>query len=331
MRRSEVKWFWAAFLVLAACGGGGGETSGGAAGTGGAGGSGQGGAGGSGQGGAGGQGQGSGGSGQGGAGGEAPETVACDQCFPFESLPTALRQKAEQLLLEALDTEALYTIAGDLKPMSSGFAKLTFPEQDPTSAEAEDLRTILKAWTCTSAISADVQIFTKAYNGKKYVDGLVFRWPRFSGTIVQYQPFFDTLAITPAMDPLAAVNVVDADPTTKRFRAYGYFFGYPDHAVDFFVAAAEHEAQTGDFVERDFISIPTYASPTGNFVYAVPKGHVKNDADNALAAKAAPILTAYEGRRAQFIGAGKPGVVALLRAWFDDGAGQCAPSYAKAP
>jgi len=45
---------------------------------------------------------------------------SASDCFPFERLPSALQPKAEALLLKALDGEALYTIAGGLKPMSSG-------------------------------------------------------------------------------------------------------------------------------------------------------------------------------------------------------------------
>jgi hypothetical protein len=34
------------------------------------------------------------------------------QCFPVEKLPPALRAKSEEMLLKALDTEALYTLVG---------------------------------------------------------------------------------------------------------------------------------------------------------------------------------------------------------------------------
>jgi hypothetical protein len=43
------------------------------------------------------------------------------ECFPFERLSAEQRKRGEELLLKALDNEALYTIVGGLKPMSSGF------------------------------------------------------------------------------------------------------------------------------------------------------------------------------------------------------------------
>lgn len=99
-------------------------------------------------------------------------------------------------------------------------------------------------------------------------------------------------------------------------------------AVDFFVEAEEQEAMTGQFVERDFIHIPTFEADTGRFVYAVPKGHVENEDDAALRARAAPVLTRYTQLRADAIGDGKPGVLQLVRAWFDDGDGNCSPRHA---
>lgn len=270
------------------------------------------------------------GGGQGGSTVAPPEDVECTACFPFEALPAELQPEAEKLLLEALDNEALYSILGDLKPMSSGFAAAEFPAADTSSPEVDRLRTILGAFHCTDRLTGAVQVFAQAFDGKKQVEALVFHRPRFAETITQYPDPFVALGVDAGMDPLAAVDIVDADPTTKRFRAYGYLFGYPKHAVDFFVAAEESEAMTGTFVERDFVHIPTYSSPTNRFTYAVPKGHMKNDDDVALAERAAPVLAAYKKVRAEFVGAGKPGVIALVRAVMGDGDGRCSPANAAA-
>lgn len=53
------------------------------------------------------------------------------ECFPFEKLSPEKRKKAEEMLLKALDSEALYTIVGGLKPMSSGFASFQFTIREP--------------------------------------------------------------------------------------------------------------------------------------------------------------------------------------------------------
>lgn len=255
-------------------------------------------------------------------------TVSCDACFPLEELSAPLRTQAEQLLLKALDAEALYTIASELKPMSSGFVSLKFPAAQPEPAQLDELRQMLARWRCTSELSAAVQIFSATHNGEKYADGVVFHRARFDATLTRYAQLFSEIGIAPGTEPLAAVDKMDADPTTRRFSGYGHLFGYPEYAVDFFVQAAEEERKTGRFVERDFIQIPTYVSVQGRFVYAVPKGHVEREEDRSLRGRAEQVLARYRELRAQHIGVGKDGVLALVRSWFDDGNGRCSPRHA---
>ena len=255
--------------------------------------------------------------------------VPCEECFPLEQLPGDLRAQAEALLLVALDREALYTIAADLKPMSSGFAELSYPADEPAPPELDELRTILAAFTCTPELTAEVQVFHASFDGVAYADGLVFHRPRVVETVETFAEVFAPLGVSAEQPPLTIVDAVDADPTTLRFRGYGHLFGYPAYAVDFFAEAAEHEAMTGDFVERDFIHIPTFESAEGRFVYAVPEGHQENAEDLALRARAATVLDRYTDLRAQSIGDGKPGVLHLVRTWFDDGTGRCSPRHAR--
>ena len=253
--------------------------------------------------------------------------VACDECFPFEQLPPSLQTRAEMLLLTALDREALYTIAADIKPMSSGFVSLSYPATEPP-AELDELRQIFAAWTCTPELSAGLQVFHQTYDGVAYADGVVFHTPRVAGVVEQFSEVFAAIGVAGDDPAMVIVDAVDADPTNNRFRGYGHLFGYPAHAVDFFVEAEEQEAMTGEFVERDFIHIPTFEADEGRFVYAVPKGHQENEDDAALRARAAPVLTRYKQLRAEAIGDGKPGVLQLVRTWFDDGDGNCSPRHA---
>lgn len=256
-------------------------------------------------------------------------TVACGVCFPLEALPMSLRMRGEELLLKALDAEALYTIAADIKPMSSGFVSLTYPANQPESTEVGELRQILARFTCTSAISAGVQTFAATYSGERYVEGVFFHRRRFDETVSAYKQLFTEIGAVAGAEPLSVVEKVDADATTRRFAGYGHLFGYPSYAVDFFVSAAEEERKTGKFVERDFIQLPTYISPRGRFVYAVPKGHVENDEDRALRLRTEKVLERYRALRQTYIGPDKPGVLSLVRTWFDDGKGRCAPQHAR--
>jgi len=296
--------------------------------------------------------------------------VSRGECFPFEKMPAEQRKAADELLLKALDEEALYTIVGGLKPMSSGFRSIQIqtglPRVTITEAEAavgelgpkkseelsteeksrlsqskqalerrdalkkaDQTREILAQWRCGDELFADLQHFAKQFDGKRFLDALVINRPRLRTALTEKADFFSRWGITANSHPLEVVYAVDTEETSARFAGYGYLFGYPDHAVRFFVQAADEEIFTGKFVTRDFISIPTVERETNNFVYVVPKGHVENDADKALKAKAAPILAAYRTRRAEYIGDGKKGVVEMLRDWFCDSQGRCSPSNAK--
>lgn len=79
-----------------------------------------------------------------------------------------------------------------------------------------------------------------------------------------------------------------------RFKAYGYLFGYPDHAVDFFVQAARIQDQGGDFVAREFYQVPVSNGKEGRFVYAVPKGYGSEEVDERLKGKAEVLLNRFK-------------------------------------
>lgn len=249
-------------------------------------------------------------------------------CFPFESLPAELRGRAETLLLKALDSEALYTIASDIKPMSSGFVSLQIDVASPDLADADALRQILAAWTCGGEIRATLHHFAAVYNGKRPVDAVVFNLPRMRALLGGRAAFFGPYGLSPSADPLEALMAIEYDQTSARLRGYGYLFGYPDYAVDFFVEASDSQKQTGTFVEREFISLPAVLGDR-RFVYAAPKGHQLNDADRTLRSRAERVYDAYVARRARHItGGSASGVLPLIREWFDNGRGDVRPSNA---
>lgn len=297
------------------------------------------------------------------------QSVSRNDCFAFEKFAPEQRKKAEQLLLKALDGEALYTIAGGLKPMSSGFqssqlqvalprisvaeaettikelgakkpeelskeetprlnrAKQTI-ERQQTLEKINETKAIFEKWRCGNDFYADVQHFAQVFEGKRYYDTVVFSRPSLRKMITEKIDFFSRIGITPNSHPLEVLYAVEYNDTSQRFGGYGYLFGYPDYAVRFFVEANDDEKFTGKFVERDFVSLPTIAGEN-RFVYVVPKGHVQNEADKALRAKAEKIFTEYKRRRDEYIGDRKKGVVELVRDWFCDSNNQCSTTNIK--
>lgn len=255
-----------------------------------------------------------------------PAGSGATDCFPFERLPETLRPRARDLLLNALDGEALYTIASDLKPMSSGFYSTQITIASPDVRAADDVRQVLQAWTCGGEIAATVHHFAAVYEGRRPLEGVVFNIPAMRRLIERRESFFAGYGISRSADPLEALMAIEYDATSARLRGYGYFFGYPEYAVDFFVKAADEQKVTGTLVPRDFLSLPT-ARGERRFVYATPKGHQPNDADAALKAAVDRVFADYMKRRARYIaGNDSTNVLALVREWFDDGRGVVKPS-----
>ncbi len=241
------------------------------------------------------------------------EAAVSADCFSLDGLPPEQRARAEALFLAMLDSEALYTIAADLKPMSSGYVRFQFEVAKPELADIETTRALLARFRCGDHFYADVLTFAAVYDGKRYAEGVVFNRAALERAIRAHPAYFAPFGLTPNAHPMAVVHTVEQAEQAARWRGYGYLFGYPDAAVDFFVTAGISQAETGKFVERDFRHIPTQTRDTGGFTWAVPKGSAETDEEKHLRTRALAVLEDYRARRARLIGEGKPGVVALLR------------------
>jgi hypothetical protein len=257
------------------------------------------------------------------------------ECFPVEKLPPELRAKSEALLLKALDTEALYTIVGGLKPMSSGVASFQFSVVNPDLKKIEETRQMLATWRCGDTLYADVHHFAKTFVDPKtkdemrFAEGVIFNRTAAAAALTRRPEFFAPYGLTASAHPLEILMAIEYSAPGPRWRGQGYLFGFPDYAVDFFVNAGTEQEKTGQFVKRDFYSIPVFSGGERRFVWAVPAGHQERDEDRAIKQKAEQILAEYKLRRARFIGTGKPGVIHLLRDWFDDGRGVCSLTNAQ--
>jgi hypothetical protein len=248
--------------------------------------------------------------------------------LPIESLTAESKKLSEELLLAALDSEALYTIVGQIKPVSEGFWGTYFPMEFADLSEIEKVREAVKPWSKGGCFAADVLIYEKQQFGRRYASLYLAHAPTLQTVMSKQAKFFNRFG--PACDlPVHQVMMTIERSTSpeERWRGFGFVFGYPEYAIDFFVGAGLHQRETGEFIERDFRHIPTFGSKQGRFVYAVPKTSPLRSEDTDLLKRAEPILTEYRRRRAQYIGDGKSGPVELLRDWFDDGSGNCHPNH----
>ncbi len=239
--------------------------------------------------------------------------------FAIERLPAPLQTSAETLLLKLLDSEALYTLVGGLKPLSTGLETIKIGPSETEAQRTAALRLILPALSCGTEVQVGLWPLAHRWGSNRYVDLAVWSSPATARTIARYSPLFARLNVTPKTPPLSVAMLLERARPEDANRGLGYLYGYPRYAVDFF--CDKKKSRT-----CDYFSVPTFS---GKFVYAVPKGSKPRLEDIAFKESARLILGEYKRRRAAYIGPGKPGPAKLLRDWFDDGSGHCSPENAR--
>lgn len=223
-----------------------------------------------------------------------PRTTNSTSCgFPLSSLPSELQAEARTTLQDLLDHEGLYTVFSDLKPMSTGFWSTRYPEAEGEPIAVQNMRQILATFRIEQQITAGVLVFNNSYEGTRFAEGFVANLPVLKRLIEQHTEFFQSLGLNTHSSAQEIIETVDRAEPTKRYRGFGLLFGYPQHAVDFFVTAHQQQQETGNFVERDFFHVETFSQEKGAFVWAVPKGHTPNDADLKIQKQAKLVLERY--------------------------------------
>lgn len=233
---------------------------------------------------------------------------------PYKKLSSDDKRLTDTLIKKVLDNEGLYTVVSGLKPISSvtelslkitnadtlqrGKSKIT----DTASADLQKLKryqNIVNSldfgdlkWMISPyrLFQKDIRTMQISIHRQSLIDSLLH---------VQ-QPFFGQFGFVPGTKAEILVNTTEYEHQYQRFRAYGYLFGYPDHAVDFFTDAAISNDKTGVFVKRNFLQIPVFSASKGRFVYAVPEGYKQTAVDSAIATRAHFNLLHYQKIRKKF-------------------------------
>lgn len=258
------------------------------------------------------------------------QTYKRSEVFPIETLPKEQQEEAKEMLLKMFESEALMTLVGDLKPMSSG-SWMTL-RIDVTSAPAqriEDLLKIASALRVGNDIETVFAPFTRVFEGKRFIEGFVFRRSNFRKVVSQYPTEFGYFGITPSMPFASILGLIDGESTPERSRAYGLLFGYPKHAVDFFVQAETSQRETKEFVKRDFWTVPVYADKSNRFVYAIPKDAKPNETDLKIKEHVTKVVAEFTKRRAKYEKNGKVDILNLARDWYKGSKGTYSPENAQ--
>ncbi|QCR21623.1 hypothetical protein [Pontibacter sp. SGAir0037] len=240
-----------------------------------------------------------------------PSTTGADTGLSPQDLALA-----DSLLLLGLDNEALYTLLSDLKPMSS-ITTLYLPIAKPDSLpdgtatvlnlqqHQQQLEKLARFQRVVNALDfGDVAFIMSPFKAYSKTDRAiqinVYRRSAVDRMIREYQSFFGQYGFVPGVSPEVLINTVEFEKKNDRFRGYGHLFGYPPHAVNFFVGASQSQEKDGQFVKRNFFQIPVYSGKDGHFVYALPKDYTPAAADSAVYHLAGKVLEQYKQLREQY-------------------------------
>jgi hypothetical protein len=225
----------------------------------------------------------------------------------------------DSLLHFGLDRAAVFTILGTGKPMSSVIS-FTYPIANGDSARRtsadilnraehgrflDELRTVqgLMNRLDFPDLRFIVVPYQEAQDGKRIVQVSAVRISALDSLLRKQERFFGQFGLVPGADPNVVASVIENAGVYERYRGYGYLFGYPDHAVDFFVDASLALNTSGTFVSRAFFNIPVHAGKEGYFVYANPADYAPSAVDSAIYYRAQDVLSRYETLRSRYLNA----------------------------
>lgn len=238
---------------------------------------------------------------------------SANDLWELSTLTPEESKMAHDLLAYGLEHEALYTLLDTLKPMSSMGFPLSYPlgkvdgmkdgDKAVVSLSSDSTKLALEAlekWNnVLGALSNDQLEFTlipfnRTWKGKRNLQILVCNKAVLNKLLNEKAAFFGQWGFVSNSDPATILTAIEFESRNDRYRAYGYLFGYPEHAVDFFVEASIAEEETGEFVKRDFFSMPVAVGQRGYFTYAIPKDYAPDQRDSAIYDRASATLSRYQ-------------------------------------
>lgn len=233
-------------------------------------------------------------------------------------LTASERSMIDSILQRGLDNEALYTLIGDLKPMST-ISTFTFPIANTDSAKAisgdvlnrEDHGRFLDRLQTIQRVVNKLNIpdlefvmvpYISAKGNRRIIQLSVIRVSSLNKLLKEKESFYGQFGLVPGTHPTVVVTAIEGNDKFARWRGYGYLFGYPDYAVDFYNEAAIESEKVGKPIERNIFRIPTYNPKFSNYAYAYPKSSVPTlEVDSALYNKASDVLNEYKNIRNNYL------------------------------
>jgi hypothetical protein len=233
----------------------------------------------------------------------------------YQKLSAEEKDMADTLIMKALNNEGLYTVLGRLKSMSSVTdLRLSIAQKDTsfegianvTDLNSPDLIKLKKYQRVVNALNfGDLKFILSPLkinqNGQRYIQINLYRKSLVDSLINVNQSFYGQFGFVSGTQAEILINTTEYENKYDRFRSYGYLFGYPEHAVNFFVDASISNDKTGVFVKRNFFQIPVHSNIKGHFVYAIPLDSKPGPIDSAIYKRAEHSLNIYRSLRKEYM------------------------------
>lgn len=206
---------------------------------------------------------------------------------------------ADSLLSLAFQNEALYSLQGPLKPISTvaQFSMLldSITHLPLYSADFYRFMQLQKVanWLSNERFDFVIIPFARLFNHQRTMQMVVANRAQLAEELLNRRDFWFYWGLVPQSSPAIVITVVENAEKYRRFEGYGYLFGYPQNAVDFFVEAARIHDETGEFVSRSFYQMPVYSGQSGRFVYAIPENAEPRPEDLTIRKEAEIILNSF--------------------------------------
>ena len=238
-------------------------------------------------------------------------------CFPFESLSSDDRVIAEQLLLQLMDSEALYTLATSIRPVSLGSAYLFISaDQRENHPDLFVWKRISKVFQCTDDLEAEVIPTGPVYRGKQFWHFVIARRSAVRRAESENLKYFSQFGLEQSRGAIELFRLVDQSPRSEvSYEGYGYLLGHPQYSVRFGLTAQRLRRER-HFIPAGSYSVKTFDEKGLQLSWSTPLNHVENSEDLMIKTSAVKTLEEYKKRREKFIGSDKPGAAALVRDWF---------------
>lgn len=221
--------------------------------------------------------------------------TAC--AVPRNATVRSSTERSAAIMLQALDSEALFTLSDGRKPVSEGFWHTQVAQENPDLDDLLATRAALAPWR-NETLWADVHVFHEPHDGHRAARAYVVDRAALARLLRVHAAFFAPFGLAPDTHPAEVIAVIERLPVPDRHRGLGLLFGYPAHAIDFFVDAERLRREGGTVPPRRFVQIPTFVAAQGRFVYAVAESAPEHPADRELASVAATRLARYRTLRA---------------------------------